>query len=535
MLRGTRRESGAPGRGLLQRTTVAISIILLADFRNYFDGNKEAYGVHTYGEGGEGKNYTKVAPVTEALYARHLNGEGGLGIVPIDGRNDVSFSVIDVDIYEEKEVTRYVELVYRYDMPVLPFRSKSGGLHLYMFFKDKMKAKKAKDYMGYIRILLGLRKSVEVFPKQDRLVTGQVGNWINLPYYGGDKTRQYLFSEESKPLLLEEALIRVRDKLQTEESLMEFFDNLPLSDAPPCLQSIYMTGETSYRNEYLFSLARYYKTKYGDDFEFKIAEANNALRKPIDIDRLNRTIISSHKKKEYSYKCLNEPISSLCEKAVCRARRFGIGGEEVSELSYEDFIQYDTDPPYYEWVINGKSLKFYSEESIIMQRQFRNLCFRVLHILPARLKETNWTHIVNTALRNMVTKGISDGEDISPGAMFKEYLVEFLEKRAMARTREQILVDRVYKDDELGSYVFKAKNLVVFLINQKQFRAYGQTEIQDRLRRLNGEPRRYYIGKEKGTVRAWTLPYGSLRKFLEEPMHERVEVEFKEEYGGEPF
>jgi hypothetical protein len=34
--------------------------------------------------------------------------------------------------------------------------------------------------------LLGLPTNVEVFPKQDKLDSpDDVGNWINLPYYGG--------------------------------------------------------------------------------------------------------------------------------------------------------------------------------------------------------------------------------------------------------------------------------------------------------------------------------------------------------------
>ena len=48
--------------------------------------------------------------------------------------------------------------------------------------------------------------------------------------------------------------------------------------------------------------------------------------------------------------------------------------------------------------------------------------------------------------------------------------------------KEQILADRVYYDEELSEYVFKPKQLLVFLIQQKQFRYFGLAEIQDKMK-----------------------------------------------------
>ena len=517
------------------------SLLELTTFIKYFSGNTDAYGIHKYSDQKEnnkqiGENYTKKEPLTDDLYKQHLNGKQGLGVVPIRVDNTCSFCVIDVDVYTD-DTKAILNNVYKGDFPLVPFRSKSGGLHLYLFFNRPVKAETAKAYLKSFILLLGLNKNTEIFPKQDALTKGQTGNWINLPYYNAiQKTNQYLIKEDSSSASIGEALQIIESKQQDKETLSNFFDNLPLMDAPPCLQAIYLIGDTDYRNEYLFSLARYFKTKYGDDFEFKLVEANNLLHRPISIDELNKTIIAAHKKKDYTYKCKQEPIVSICNKEECKRRKYGIGGIEVSDLSYEDFIQYDTDPPYYEWVVNNKSLKFYSEQDIINQVKFRELCFRELHILPAKLKDLNWTAIINNALGNIIVKDVSEEDDISPGAMFKEYLKEFLEDRAQALTRAQILFDRVYKDDSISSYVFKAKNLVVFLIHQKQFRFFGQTEIQDRLRALGGFPTKYYIDGDTGSVRVWILPYDALFKFIEEePSIEDYEVDFSEDYPKEAF
>jgi len=517
---------------------LAISIVSLNDFQTIFSGNQNAYGEHTYPnketKNKEGINITETKSINSSNYKKHLEGEKGLGIIPIRKNNTCSFAVLDVDVYE-KEVLLYIDTVYKNKIPLLPFRSKSGGLHLYLFLNKPFKVSVVKSYMEEFRLLLGLNNKTEIFPKQEKLLEGQVGNWINLPYYNAENTRQFLYDKKEEPILFEEAILIIKKSLQSENSLTEFFENLDLFDAPPCLQSIYYSGVTNFRNEYLFSLSCYYKAKFGDDFEFKISEANNHLQHPINVERLIKTIISSHKKKDYAYKCNNEPLSTFCNKHICSQRKFGIGSGEISELTYGQFFKYTTDPPYYEWIINDSSLKFYNELEIINQDKFRQLCFRKLNLLPNRLKIMNWTKILNTALKNIQIKNIQSDEDISPGALFKEYLYEFLEKRAMAQNRSQILVDRVFKDDKLEAYIFKPKNLLIFLINQKQFRYYGLTEIQDKLKQLKAGPLRYYVDNSVSNLRVWTLPYSGLKLFIDEDVSDTFEVDFKEEFKDEPF
>jgi len=296
-----------------------------------------------------------------------------------------------------------------------------------------------------------------------------------------------------------------------------------------------MTRATENRNEYLFSLACYYKTKFGEDFESKISEANAHLKDPIPTNELERTIIATHRKKDYTYKCNTSPLLILCNKELCKTRQYGIGGDEVSELNFGDLSQYSSDPPYYEWTVNDIVLRFYDELELMQQQKFRALCLRKLYIYPMKLKEMNWTRIINNALKNINIKKINAEEDISPGAQFKEYLIEFLEKRALADSKRQILVDRVYKDKELQSYVFKVSNILSFLIVQKQFRYYGLTEIQVRLREMGGIPKRYYVDKNAKTIRVWLLPFDSLKNFVDDERLEETTVTFEEEYDDEPF
>jgi len=517
---------------------MSITLLGLSDFQLLFTGNTEAYGQHIYkysdkGKKEKGDNYTKISKVTDTLYRDHLEGKKGLGIVPIDRNNNCRFAAIDIDVYN-KDIKNYIDFIHGNNLPVFPFRSKSGGLHLYVFFEKFMKVNKVKYFMEVFKLILMLGINTEIFPKQSALVEGQAGNWINLPYYNAYKTQQYMYDNKQEPIGFDLALDLIKDNLQTEEKLTEFFSNLPLSDGPPCLQSIHLWRTTDFRNEYLFSLARYYKTKFGDDFEYKLIEANALLDKPIDISRLQRTVISSNKKKDYTYKCSGEPLVSLCNKNICKSRAYGIGGEEISELTYEEFIKYESDPPYYEWKVNGEILRFFSEKDIISQIQFRILCFRHLHLLPIKIKEMNWSHIINRALENVIIKKINAEEDVSTGSLFKEYMSEFLEKRAPADNREQVMIDRVYKDKDKSVYVFKPKNLINFLFYQKQFRNYMPTVIHAKVRELGGVPVRFRIDKNV-TTRVWELPFKALGMFIEEKSVDDFKIDFKEEYEDEAF
>lgn len=510
-----------------------LSISSVDDFAELFKGNDKAYGTFSVndintpeGQKVEGKAFTKEGTLGFDEYSSHLNGISRIGIIPIRQDGTCSFAAIDVDKYDSSYKS-IVRAIYKYSLPLVPFRSKSGGLHLFMFLDVVTDAKRVIKVMNFYRKAFGLGKSTEIFPKQTSLTDGAKGNWINLPYFNAENTKQYLINSDFTPCPLDEAVVRIAEKKVTNDRLNSIMDELPLFDAPPCLQTIYMLGDTQERNQYLFSLARYYKAKDGDDFEFAVMKANNELDRPLPPTEITDTIIKAHKKKNYSYKCEQEPICSFCDKMECKSRKYGIGGAEVSNLSYEDFIQYGTEEPYYEWIINGTPLKFFNEADIINQNKFREQCFKKLHILPFKLTDFNWTETVNKALKNVIVKDDEEkaGMSLTPAQLFREYLVEFLTKRAVASNQEQVLIDRVYLDPKENGYIFKPKNLSTFLIHQKQFRAYGQQEINDKLKMMGCTTKNYYISSKKKQVRTWILPCESIANYVEEE-ESNVDIDF---------
>jgi hypothetical protein len=516
-----------------------VSIHLISQFKEIFVSDGECYygqyipeKIDTEKNKEIGKYYTNKGAVTEQHIKEHLEGRVGLGIVPITYDNKSRFGVIDIDDYDTNHLDFILDMIFTYNIPLFPFRSKSGGLHIYLFFKQELPSKYVRDIMLQFARLFGLHKKTEIFPKQVT-IENKAGSWINLPYYNTDQ--RYLYNSDKGPYSILEAFDLILNSKTTKSDIELFFDNLPLNDAPPCLQTLYFQKDITFRNNYMFNMAVYHKSKFGDEFEDHLVTINGRLQDPIGIEELVRTIITSHKKKNYSYKCNEQPICDFCSKSECKKKKYGIGSGLISELSFEELIQYMSDPPHYGWKINSKELKFFNESDIINQTTFREMCFRELHILPVRLSDIKWTEVINTATNNMQIKEINPEDDISPGQMLKDYMVEFFEHRAIAKNKEQITMDKIFKDEDKKYYVFKPKNLLAFLIYQKQFRYFGQTEIQDRLRKMGAEPTKYYVNQDIGSIRVWTLPYTALEKYKHKIITYTEEFKLEDLYDEKKF
>ncbi len=149
---------------------------LIDGFAELFQGREDAYGT------GRGECIRR--PLTQVQYHVHLRGDGhGLGVYPMRPDNTVRFAAIDLDC-PDFDFVRDLQ-------PFLPGftwieRSRSGNAHLWAFFAQPCPAWVAR---GIMRAALeaGGRPNVEVFPKQDELREGMLGNYINLPYHGSDR------------------------------------------------------------------------------------------------------------------------------------------------------------------------------------------------------------------------------------------------------------------------------------------------------------------------------------------------------------
>lgn len=145
-------------------------------YKKLFSGLDSAYGT---GRGGWVKE-----PLTRREYSAHLAGIGpGLGVAPLRADNTVTFAAIDLDEPDFETAKTMAEF-----LPGTAFieKSRSGNAHIWIFFSDPIEAWVPRGIMREACAAVNM-KHVEIFPKQDKLRVGMVGNYVNLPYYGDER------------------------------------------------------------------------------------------------------------------------------------------------------------------------------------------------------------------------------------------------------------------------------------------------------------------------------------------------------------
>lgn len=440
-------------------------------FAKLFRGNESAYGVFTPNcgktEAGKAKGSCRTVsePISLDLYDEHLSGAISIGIVPINTSGKCYFGAIDIDDYTG--LNWIPKFLQRYNIPLVPVRSKSGGLHLYCFLKEALDAKTLVGYLHQFRSVLGLPENTEVFPKQTRLSEG-VGNWINIPYYG--QTSRKAVTADGKELSFEEFLIRAETLISTEKSLAGVLDALPLSSAPPCLQAMYLTGEigkaNSGRNTFLFNAGVYLRTRFGvDELPSRLKALNDTLPNSLSDAELEKTVIRTHTKKTYQYQCSEGLLKKFCCVDICSKREFGKSSTYYTNLNYGPLTQYMYDPPYYEWEINGKIMRFMSESELLDQNKFIEQCVRYMHIAPRKMKSEKWNDVLSAALSSVIVVVPKDFDLVTEHASVWESLREFFEERTQAKKMDDILRGLVYSVPE--GKVFHFPMLVKYLDSRR--------------------------------------------------------------------
>ena len=461
----------------------------VTDFLNLFRGNLVSHGVHypetvtKEGEKAPGKSSVVHEEVTEEIVAKHLHGKQGLGIIPINHKNCVNFSVIDVDVYPANP-KKYIAILRRANVPAICFRSKSGGLHIFMFFSDEPEASKIRPSLMKLVGMLGLPKTVEVFPKQTMLEEGKTGNWINLPYFNAAKTERYAYNSNGEELNLKDAMIMIKGVQQPYKQFIASINNAPLAQGPPCLQTIFLNGGAPEgdRNHYLFNCAGYLKARYKEDYEEHLHHLNESMDAPIDYARINKTIISSHNKSNYAYNCKSPVLAAFCEREECSTREYGVTSDNVTSLNFGELVVYDSSEPYYEWEINGKILRFEDARALENQATFRTMCLKELHLPQHRMKDAKWVEVLKCAMDNIVSKEASR-DDISEDNIWL-YKVENFCRDNHTPNIAEVHDGKVYCSDT--EIIFKSMELAEHLSDTRAFSSFTTKRHNDMLKKILG-------------------------------------------------
>lgn len=478
---------------------------LAKEFFSIFEGFRGHHG--TYGDttvSPEGKvEIRKTAktikqPVSENLWQMHLNGERPLGIVPVNEEGMCYWGCVDIDKVNHENVVNIAKTIYKKCPFFVICKSKSGNLHAYVFFKEPVPAKDVRTLLANIAATIGYADR-EIFPKQDAVLyeKGDIGSWLNMPYLNESATQHYAISETGEQLSARQFIDTARSRKVLYNDLLSFQDGQPdidaiLRDLPPCFANMLENGIGSgSRNTAMFHLATGLKKALPQSWTSALEDYNRKICvPPLSSEELTE-IIKSHRKKDYNYKCKEEPMAGFCNAKLCRTRKFGIkGSEDFAFPKLSAMAVFLSSPPIYFLDVNGIRVEF-SVAEITDQRAFRRKCFEKAGIYPPGIKDVDWCTLI-TNLRDSAVI-IEAPEEASPEAEFLEIFEDFIFNSPSADSKEDILRGCVYLNtenkiysDNCPAYQFKLSDLMDFL-KKKDFKTIvGRNKITLFLRTHKG-------------------------------------------------
>ena len=495
-------------------------------FQKLFRGRETAYGQYLDHENPDQKEIRTIRdqPPVDA-WARHLKGEGpGLGIVPIRLDETCYFGAVDLDD-TNADHTGLAKKAAALEIPLVVCRSKSGGAHLYLFLADPAPAKLVHDKLKSWASALGLSnedaRPIEIFPKQTALGRDAVGNWINLPYYGGGSgdTNRYAVTQEGEFLDLTHFLALAERKRIGSDELRAWAvgspdEETPFESGPPCLQTLHVAGyPKGSRNTGLYNVGIYFKMAHPDTWQEEVRSYNEEYMDPPLSDREVDTVLGSISKRDYTYKGQEPPLYDHCcqggsphLKQTCSRRKYGVNAGKRNEAHAAlppigQITQIDSDPPIYHIEIGDEKVRVEGEKWILNFRDFRRLVARKTRRVPPMMKDSDWVSVIDPILAE--AEVIPPPEDATLRGVFLSLVREFLEYRQSAKSREDLYRGLPYEED--GRIYFRFPDLQKHL-DELRFRHFSPEDCFDYLRLQGGKSMALEVEGEKNPVRVWSVP-----------------------------
>lgn len=412
----------------------------------------------------------------EQQFKAHFDGTMGLGLAPVRSDNHCYFGAIDIDAHGDLPDIDIIALeakIRKHDLPLVPCQSKSGGAHCYVFFGEPVPAVMVQFLLRTWCRILDYPETTEIFPVQTVLEEGQQAGWINLPYFNKN---QRVAANEGKLLNYEEFIELAQDRRIAIDSLgdemLKSFKGIP-----PCLQSMLVNGvESGYRNRALYNFTVYLKRAYPGQHRAKARNINELIfEEPLTRREAERTIASASKR-DYLYKCKEEPCKSLCNPEECLNREFGIdpdedfnndNGHEFSNL--KKFITEET----HEFVVwelqyNERSIKV-NNDVLSDFMALRKEILKQLDVMLQPMKVADWTGILNDLLQTHTKEFVPETATIA--GLVRTRMIEFIQKADLESDGEnpddRALINRgvpvVQLIDSVRAVCFRAQDFVNYL------------------------------------------------------------------------
>ncbi|MGH7510031.1 MAG: TOTE conflict system archaeo-eukaryotic primase domain-containing protein [Gemmatimonadales bacterium] len=498
-------------------------------FRQLFRGLDRAHGQMmspSAASGGKKKPWVVHTIAPDAAWTRHLTGEEpALGIVPILDAGACYFGAGDVDDHSLGDVGcgRLQARCDELKLPLVVCRSTRGGAHLYRFLQEPIPAEQLIAELRAAVRALKIPGNPEIFPKQTQLLRADqkppkpdgtpneddVGNWIALPYFGGDATARYAVGADGKALTFAAFLDRAEAARllpwpELADPTAVWGDDF--ASGPTCMRDLHARGvPEGYRNDMVFNVGAYAKDLGRDDWQDQLEGYNERCLTAALDEKEIKAIVRGVKKKDYSIKCLGAgrkcPTPRACK---FKQRLAHAGGPEFKKL-----VKIDSDPPTWELHVDDARIRVEDTRLLQSPPSVERLVIDALNkTLPSAVKSA-WPAILKSLLEDVTVEAAPEdaGEAGRLAALVKLYLLLHYKTDGWQDTLRGL----PFRDPGTDRIYFLSQSLVAFLESRKWWVGKSAAPLHQQLRELGcgyDEKQRSVCGAK---VRFWYFD----AKFLE--------------------
>jgi len=456
------------------------------DFIKCFTGLQRNFGFCNISNGYTDPNTGKIKfnagdygwsgkPITEDDYRLHLHGKKSIGIQPCNDNGLACFGAIDIDpkVYKELDIKKYLDIIQEKELPLIPIKSKSGGLHLYLFTKEFVKAKVIRDFLEQVLFLFKLPITTEIFPKQTKLGSDTNGNkvngnFINLPYF--NKSERVALDPSGKEMPLDLFLKVVEINKADIEKLENISNDLikkeltggaeEFKDGPPCLEILSKNKMKDGRDRFLYNYMVMAKKKYPDNWGKMVLKAGRNYFEfdQIWTDDYIEKKIKHWEKQEKGHTCHDDLLAPVCIKSECVKRKFGIiSDKKINWPLMTNLIKVDfkPDPEYYFTVEreDGETVQVHAKDvnKIKDQQELRGLIMAQADFPPPPIKGMDFFEIQKALFSTIDT--VQPAPGTTPMEILKKHLKDYIHSTE-ATSHNSFKSGNVLKDDTYAYFVY---------------------------------------------------------------------------------
>lgn len=378
------------------------------------------------------------------------------------------WGAVDIDLYT-LDLAGMVVLLKNAHIPAFVCRSKSGGAHVFLFFSEPIPAGDVIAKLRELAAFLG-HGAAEIFPKQSIVSASGLGNWLAMPYFGGDATTQYAVTETGTGMSVHVFLKAAEACRLTAVALTALIIQRVVegfSDGPPCLETLVATGfPPGTRNSGAMAMATLAKKKYPDTWREILprwVQLYMPGTTPFPADEL-ASIIKRLAHKTYNYQCKNQPICAVCNSGLCRTRPFGVGGG-TGGSPIDSLSVFKTDPPSYYLTLRDPPVEvILTVDQLFDPRALQKQVWLQHHVFIPEYKHADWSDYLEAAGPKMIS--ISAPAEAGIDGTFVELVGQFFAD-ASHESRDDIAIGNAFHDDLTGDLWFRMRDLERFLGEHK--------------------------------------------------------------------